>query len=63
MPPRDIKPANLLLHAAGMSPEMPLLKVADFGLCKNTHEAPPQTRVGSPFYMAPGERPIPPHWP
>ncbi|KAG2490887.1 hypothetical protein HYH03_010804 [Edaphochlamys debaryana] len=47
---RDIKPENLLLD--GSSGAM-LLKVSDFGLCKACSESLPNSRVGSPVYMAP----------
>ncbi|GLC41456.1 hypothetical protein PLESTB_001009700 [Pleodorina starrii] len=53
---RDIKPANLLLHSNRDGPhrlDQPLLKVADFGLCKSSKDSAPKSRVGSPHYMAP----------
>ncbi|GIL43764.1 hypothetical protein Vafri_1391 [Volvox africanus] len=53
---RDIKPANLLLHSNRDGPhplEQPLLKVADFGLCKSSTDSAPKSKVGSPTYMAP----------
>ncbi|KXZ50287.1 hypothetical protein GPECTOR_17g926 [Gonium pectorale] len=48
---RDIKPENLLLHRCGLP--LPLLKVADFGLCKSSNDSIPNSCVGSPNYMAP----------
>ncbi|MEZ6056934.1 MAG: serine/threonine-protein kinase [Planctomycetaceae bacterium] len=61
---RDIKPANLMLleppPGYPLPPNVPLVKVADFGLALLTKEAEIDTRltaesttVGSPHYMAP----------
>lgn len=44
---RDLKPQNILFHSG-------VLKVADFGFCKQLHTtALAQSQVGSPLYMAP----------
>ena len=58
---RDIKPQNLLLQipddeclASGHPPEIPLIKVADFGFARSLPAASlAKTLCGSPLYMAP----------
>ena len=58
---RDIKPQNLLLQlpdaecrARGHPPEMPQIKVADFGFARSLPAASmAKTLCGSPLYMAP----------
>lgn len=61
---RDIKPANLMLvpppEGYPLPPEMPMVKIADFGLALLQEDVAPDTRltapdstVGSPHYMAP----------
>lgn len=61
---RDIKPANLLLVAPPrgfpLPPDVPMVKIADFGLAFLSAEADEKTRLtseqttlGSPNYMAP----------
>lgn len=44
---RDLKPTNILFHNG-------VLKIADFGFCKEMKEnSMAKTMVGSPIYMAP----------
>lgn len=58
---RDIKPQNLLLQipddeclASGHPPEIPLIKVADFGFARSLPATSlAKTLCGSPLYMAP----------
>lgn len=48
---RDLKPENLLLANKKGEPEV--IKLADFGLSKDTAEAALQTACGTPDYVAP----------
>ncbi|KAI9266957.1 kinase-like domain-containing protein [Sporodiniella umbellata] len=51
---RDIKPQNLLLAPNPNDPELPILKVADFGFARFLPDASlADTLCGSPLYMGP----------
>jgi serine/threonine protein kinase len=50
---RDLKLENTLLDAS----PAPLLKIADFGYCKDMSvHTPPKSTVGTPAYISPARR-------